>query len=158
MKFEIIQENEIIETCSMIERACRQSSIVDFYPEETVEGLVSTHNYDFIKRRMTWTHFYVLKDNDKIIGCGAIGPYWNSLTESCLFTVFVAPEYQGKGYGRKIIECLENDEYGLRAKTIYVHSSISAIPFYKKNGYKHKSGQLNYQDGHFELEKHFNRK
>ena len=156
MKLEILKESEINETCAMIERACRQSTLVDFYPAETVNGIVTTCDYDFIKRRMTWTHFYVLKVDDKIVGCGAIGPYWDSLTESCLFTIFVDPSYQGKGYGRKIIECLENDEYGLRAKTIYVHSAISAIPFYKKNGYEHKNGQLNYQDGHFELEKKFN--
>lgn len=155
MKFEIIKENEIEETCLMIERACRCSSLANFYPKEYVEGVIKNQNYDFIKRRMTWTHFYVLKDDDKIIGCGAIGPYWDSLTESCLFTIFVDPDYQGKRYGSKILEGLEKDEYGLRAKTIYVHSAMSAIPFYKKNGYNHKNGQLNYQDGHFELEKHF---
>lgn len=157
MEFEIIKENEIEETRLMIERACRQSSLVDFYPEETVDGIIKSLNYDSIKHRASWTHFYVLKLNNKIIGCGAIGPYWNSLTESCLFTIFVDPAYQGRGYGSKIIENLEKDEYGLRAKTIHVHSAISAIPFYKKSGYKHKNNNLNFQDGHFELEKHFNK-
>ncbi len=153
MVIDLIKESEIAETCNMIERACKNSSMTDFYPQDYLDNLVINHNHDIIKRRMTWTHFYVMKSDDKIIACGAIGPYWDSLTESCLFTIFVEPEYQRKGYGRKIVERLEKDEFALRAKTIYVHSAISAIPFYKKLGYVHKNGNLNYEDGHFELEK-----
>lgn len=153
MKIEIIKESEIAETCNMIERSCKNSSLTEFYPQDYLDSLIINQNFDFIKRRMTWTHFYVMKADNKIIACGAIGPYWDSLTESCLFTVFVEPDYQRKGYGRKIVERLEKDEFGLRAKTIYVHSAISAIPFYKKLGYTHKNGKLNYENGHFELEK-----
>jgi len=32
-----------------------------------------------------------------------------------------------------------------------------AIPFYKKMGYEHKNGELNYDDGHFAMEKFFDR-
>ena len=32
-----------------------------------------------------------------IVGCGAIGPYWDKEDESSFFTIFVLPEYQGKG-------------------------------------------------------------
>lgn len=42
-------------------------------------------------------------DEGVIIGCGAIGSYWGKKDESSLFTIFVLPEYQGKGIGRKII-------------------------------------------------------
>ena len=57
-----------------------------------------------------------------------------------MFTIFVLPEYQGKGVGRKIIETLENDEYFLRAKRIEVPASITACDFYKKLGYTYKNG------------------
>jgi GNAT superfamily N-acetyltransferase len=71
--------------------------------------------------------------------------------------IFVDSDYQGKGYGRKIIETLEKDEYFLRAERIEIPASMSAIPFYRKMGYEHKNGELIYEDGHFALEK-FNRK
>ena len=58
-----------------------------------------------------WTHFYVVCDGDKIIGCGAIGPYWDHDDESSLFTIFVLSEYQGKGIDRRIIETLEQDVF-----------------------------------------------
>ena len=49
---------------------------------------VESLNYEGVKKRASWTHFYVIKENDKIVACGAIGPYWNSLTESSLFTIY----------------------------------------------------------------------
>ena len=82
--------------------------------------------------------FYVAYEENKIIGCGAIGPYWNRENESSLFTIFVLPEYQGKGIGRKIIETLEQDEYFLRANRIEIPASITATPFYLKMGYTFK--------------------
>ncbi len=75
-----------------------------------------------------------------IIGCGAIGPYWEREDESSLFMIFVLPEYQSKGIGRKIIETLEQDEFFLRAKRIEIPASITAVPFYLKMGYKYKNG------------------
>ena len=83
---------------------------------------------------------YVLEDEGKIIGCGAIGPYWGREDESSLFTIFVLPEYQGKGIGRKIVETLEQDEYFLRAKRIEIPASITGVPFYLKMGYHYKNG------------------
>ncbi len=87
-----------------------------------------------------WTHFFVVCEAEKNIGCGAIGPFWGKEDESCLFTIFVLPEYQGKGIGRKIIDVLEHDEYFLRAKRIEIPASITAVPFYLKMGYTYKNG------------------
>ncbi|MDE6732710.1 MAG: GNAT family N-acetyltransferase [Oscillospiraceae bacterium] len=87
-----------------------------------------------------WTNLYVVCDDNKIIGCGAIGPYWGKEDESSLFTIFVLPEYQGKGVRRKIIETLEEDEYFLRARRIEIPSSITAVGFYRKMGYDYKNG------------------
>ena len=95
---------------------------------------------DRVIERAGWTHFYVVCDGNVIVGCGAIGPYWGKEDESSLFNIFVLPEYQGKGVGRKIIETLESDDYFLRAKRIEIPASITACPFYKKMGYTYKNG------------------
>ena len=110
------------------------------YSEEWINALEKRAQPSDILERAAWTHFYVVEDNDTIIGCGAIGPYWGSETESSLFTIFVLPEYQGKGIGRKIIETLEQDEYFLRAKRVEVPASITAVNFYRKLGYDYKNG------------------
>lgn len=83
---------------------------------------------------------YVACDELRIVGCGTIAEYWGSQTESILLTVFVLPEYQGKGIGKQIIKTLEQDEYFLRAKRIEVPASITAVEFYRKMGYEYKNG------------------
>ena len=153
MNIELIKESEIQETCEMVVRACKYSDFAKFYPQSSFDAVFEETNYEHIKQRAEYGHFYVAKENGKIIGCGGIGAYWGSLTESWIFTVFVHPDYQRKGVGRKIIEFLENDEYAKRANRIEIKAAMSAIPFYRKLGYEHKNGQLSYANGHFDLEK-----
>ena len=93
-----------------------------------------------VLQRTSWMHFYVACDEKKIVGCGAIGPYWGKEDESSLFNIFVLPEYQGRGIGKQIIATLEEDEFFLRAKRIEIPSSITAVEFYKKMGYTYKNG------------------
>jgi len=110
------------------------------YPEDLMDQLIEYETPERVLERAGWTHFYVVEDEGQIIGCGAIGPYWGKEDESSLFTIFVLPEYQGKGVGRQIIETLENDEYFLRARRIEIPASITGVPFYLKMGYHYKNG------------------
>ena len=110
------------------------------YSTEDINALEKQLQPAGVLERASWTHFYVAEENGDIIGCGAIGPYWGSDTESSLFTIFVLPEYQGKGVGRKIIETLEQDEFFLRAERVEVPASITGVGFYRKLGYEYKNG------------------
>ena len=124
---------------AMIIRTERITNSKD-YSEEWINALEKRAQLSDILERAGWTHFYVVEENDTIVGCGAIGPYWGSETESSLFNIFVSPEYQGKGIGRKIVETLEQDEYFLRANRVEVPASITAVNFYRKLGYDYKNG------------------
>ncbi len=110
------------------------------YPPEFIEENVKSHSPEVIAERAKDAHFYVVCDGEKIIGCGGITGYWGSETESYLLTIFVLPEYQSMGIGRKIVETLENDEYFKRAWRTEVGSSITAVNFYRKMGYTFKNG------------------
>ncbi len=110
------------------------------YSAENIGVLEKKMQPSGVLERAGWTHFYVAEEGGDIIGCGAIGPYWGNETESSLFNIFVLPEYQGKGVGRKIIETLERDEYFLRAKRVEVPASITGVGFYRKLGYEYKNG------------------
>ena len=110
------------------------------YPPEVVDALVEMETPEHVAERASWTHFYVAEDEGTIIGCGAIGPFWGKEDESSLFTIFVLPEHQGKGVGRKIIETLEEDEFFLRARRIEIPASVTGAPFYEKMGYGYKNG------------------
>lgn len=53
-------------------------------------------------------------------------------------SIFVLPEFHGKGVGRKIINTLETDEFYVRASRIEIPASITATEFYRKFGYDYK--------------------
>ena len=133
------QPEDAEEVSALIIKTLRTVNIKDYSSEYIENDVVRLQPKDILKRA-EWTHFYVVFDDDMIIGCGAIGPYWEREDESSLFMIFVLPEYQSKGIGRKIIETLEQDEFFLRAKRIEIPASITAVPFYLKMGYKYKNG------------------
>lgn len=111
----------------------------DYSPEFIAENIRS-HSAEVIRKRAEESHFYVAVDGKIIIGCGGITGYWGSTEESYLVSVFVLPDYQGKGVGKMIIEALEADEYFLRAWRTEVGSSLTAVNFYRKMGYEYKNG------------------
>ena len=139
MNIRRFKESDAEAVSAVVIKTLRISNVKD-YPAELMEEVVKTMQPQNILERAGWTHFYVVEDGDKIIGCGSIGPFWGKEDESGLFTIFVLPEYQGKGIGRSIIETLEKDEYFLRAKRIEIPSSITGCQFYRKFGYDYKNG------------------
>ena len=138
----------------IIIRTLREVNIRDYTPEY-IEETAAKMDPQQILRRAEWTHFYVILDGEAIVGCGAIGPYWGKEDESTLFTIFVLPEYQRKGVGRRIIETLEADEYFLRAKRVEIPASVTGCAFYRKFGYEYKNGVTEPdEEGLLRLEKH----
>ena len=150
-RFEAGDENAVSE---LIAQTLRTTNIHD-YTEEFIENEVRTLTPEYIAWRASWTHFYVACEGNAMIGCGAIGSYWGSETQSSLFTIFVLPQYQGKGVGRSIIRTLEADEYALRAQRIEIPASITACGFYRKMGYDYKNGvKTPDEEGLLRLEKY----
>ena len=139
MKIRLFQQGDAIEVASLVARTLKESNSQD-YSAEYIEDTITSHSAEVLIERAKEGHMYVVCDKERIVGCGAIAGYWGSQTESILLTIFVLPEYQGKGIGSKIIHTLEQDEYFLRAKRIEIPASITAVEFYRKMGYDYKNG------------------
>ncbi len=134
-----LKEQDAQAVSELIITTIRISNVGD-YPADLMEELVKTQTPDHVLERASWMHFYVAEEGGAIIGCGAIGPYWGKADESSLFSIFVHPDYQGRGIGRAIVETLEKDEFALRARRIEIPASITGLPFYRKLGYSFKNG------------------
>lgn len=139
MEIRRFEKSDAAAVSELIRTTLRTSNAQD-YPAEMIDALVTRETPEYILQRVSWTHFYVVEDDSRIIACGAIGPYWDKQDESALFTIFVHPDHQGKGIGRAIMETLEKDEFALRAKRIEIPASITGLPFYQKMGYSFKDG------------------
>lgn len=139
MKIRLFKEEDAAEVERVIAETLRISNSRD-YSKEYIEANISSHSADVLIERAKQGHTYVACDGTRIVGCGTSAGYWGSETESILLTIFVLPEYQGRGIGRRIIETLEQDEYFLRAKRIEIPASITAVDFYRKLGYDYKNG------------------
>lgn len=148
------QSGDESQICDVVKKDLLTINIRD-YSEEAMIKLANSHNEDLIKKRAKIFHAYVITDGQKIVGVGMIGPYWDSLTESSLFTIFLDPDYIGHGLGRMIMETLENDEYFKRANRVEIPSSITSVEFYKHFGYHFKkNGHIVDKQGMYRIEKY----
>lgn len=141
MNFKIkrFEEQDAAEVSAVIGEALRISNAPD-YPPEIIREMLELYAPENLLEQAEGENLYVLWEGEKAVGCGGIAPYMGRGTESILVTIFVLPEYQGKGAGRRIMEALESDPYFLRAERVVIHSSITARDFYRKLGYRFSDG------------------
>lgn len=149
-----IRNEDAKEVAELIKRTLYEVNIKDYSIKDLENSSIQLSPED-LKKRVEENSYYVVEEDKKIIGVGGIGSYNGRKDESYIMSVFVLPEYIGKGIGRRIIEALEADEYFKRAKRTEVASSITALEFYKKLGYSYKDGieEKNEEEQNYRLEK-----
>ena len=151
-RFKIGDEKEIV---NLIRSARRKANIRD-YSDGLIEELCNEINEDIIIERGIKYHTYVVLCGNRIIGVGSVSKYLDKENEVQFHNIYVLPECQGKGIGKIIIKCLEDDEYCKNAKKIHIFSSITAMEFYRHMGYSFtKNGYIVDSDGEYKLEKNF---
>ncbi|KRL05403.1 GNAT family N-acetyltransferase [Liquorilactobacillus oeni] len=155
IKHRLFKENDAAKVAELVATTMLTTNIKDYSKEYLENDLKNLTGKDFIEKAK-YFHCYVLVDDtkDKIVAVGSIGPYWGKKDESSLFNIFVLPEYQRHGIGKKLIEVLEQDAYFKRAKRVEIPASITGLKFYQKMGYSFKNGNETLdEEGLYRLEK-----
>lgn len=129
----------------IIHRCMHEVNYIDYTPQQFEKYLArftKSWLFDIINTR----HYYEVWYQGKIIACGGVSRDSSQKGQSYFTAIFVNPDYQGCGVGRKLIAHLEQDAWCLDSELIEIPSSKSSHGFYHKCGYKYRSYPPVYSD------------
>lgn len=121
-------ESGNLETVTAIVQQTIQQIYPKYYPHGVVRFFSELHQAEKIMEDIEKDCVWMLYADGQIVGTG-------TLKENHITRVFVLPEYQGKGYGSRIMEALEKlaaEKY----HKVCLDASLPAASFYAARGYR----------------------
>ena len=94
------QNSDAGEVSKLIIHTLRTSNSKD-YSSEYIENTVKKFTPEGVIQRAEWTHFYVVCDEELIVGCGAIGPIGTKKTKAACLPSLYCRNIREKGLDRK---------------------------------------------------------
>jgi GNAT superfamily N-acetyltransferase len=142
---EIVEANQSdIPRLQEILESAIEYSAREYYTEDEIASL--THSYTSVYSTMipmVGSEVLVAKDGDKITGFGAV-----ELDFSVIESLFVSPQRMGEGIGSTILSVIEERLKSVGKRGSCVFSSLNAVEFYGRNGYKkHSERMIDAPDG-----------
>lgn len=98
-----------------------------YYPKEVVDFFCQLHSIENIQKNLANHSVGILIDEGIIVGTGCF-------LDEHITRVYVLPQYQKKGYGTYIMDCLEL-EISKKYKKAYLDASLPASHLYERRGY-----------------------
>lgn len=102
-----------------------------YYSAGAVQFFLDLHQEQNIREAMEKEEIYFAVIQGKLVGTGSIRG-----NEIC--RLFILPEYQGKGYGSRLMDMLE-DRVFRKYPAIHIDASFPAESMYLKRGYREKA-------------------
>jgi GNAT superfamily N-acetyltransferase len=112
----------------VIVSALRESNARD-YPREVIERLAQIFSPAAVLDMMGKRTVFVATSGQRIVGTA-------SLDRGVVHAVFVAPDIQRCGVGRRLMAEVERAARSEGTATLVVQSSVTAVPFYARLGFK----------------------
>jgi GNAT superfamily N-acetyltransferase len=106
-----------------------KKSYADSYPQEAIEYFLNHHSKENMEKDIPKGYTFVLELEGGIIASG-------SIVGNEIKRVFVLPEYQGRGYGRKIMAKIEEVALNNGIRRVELCASLPSKDFYLALGYK----------------------
>ncbi|WP_410508798.1 GNAT family N-acetyltransferase [Methanosarcina hadiensis] len=105
------------------------------YSCEAIDYFKEYNNTESILNDILKGHLLILTCGEEIIGTG-------TLLGSNIRRIFVKPEYQSMGLGKRIMHELEKEALGEKIRKMDLHASLTAHSFYKDLGYQVQSEEV----------------
>ena len=116
------------EAVSQVVRLALLTTNARDYPAARIEALHDYFTPAKIRQLAGERYCLVAEENGLVVGTGAF-------EDDELKTVFVLPQYQGKGVGRQLLDALEHRARQLGLPSLRVPPSRTSYGFYEKMGY-----------------------
>jgi GNAT superfamily N-acetyltransferase len=122
-------DNKDLERLNFIVRSTIKKSYSGIYPREAVDYFLELHSVENMKKDIPGGYTCMLELDREIVGTG-------SVVKNEMKRVFVLPEYQGRGFGKKIMVKLEENALNKGLKKVELCASLPSKDFYLYLGYK----------------------
>lgn len=99
-----------------------------YYPREVVDFFCKHHSKEHILEGIASEHMRVLTEDNSIVGTGCF-------CNNHITGLYVLPQYQKRGYGSHIMDCLEA-EISKKYDVSTLEASLPAVNLYEHRGYK----------------------
>ena len=103
----------------------------DFYSPKAIKEWLKDISEENVKHQFQNSSWIVAKTNNKLVGFGQY-----SVDGGEIYQINIDPKYVKQGVGRKLYEHMENTFENRGIEKISLNSTLNAIEFYKKLGFK----------------------
>jgi len=131
----LIQERDLQRVSALIQNTLLVSNLAD-YDLEIIGNLQDAFKTDQLRALAGKRRIYLLEEDGVLLG--TIG-----LEDDKVYNFFVSPERQGSGVGGQLLDFVENLARAEGLRKITVDSSLTAVSFYRRKGYRQTGEQNN---------------
>lgn len=121
---------------------------IEYYKQSEIE--VALELVNGIEALIDSGNYFVAENENVIVGCGGVSLNLAEPKKSEIRGFFVAPEFSRKGIASKILAYCEAYCLQIGVKFLFLTSTLSGEPFYKKFGFiQTERFNQNLSNGHF---------
>jgi ribosomal protein S18 acetylase RimI-like enzyme len=131
----LIEERDLERVSALIQNTLLVSNLAD-YDLEIVGNLQGSFSPDRLRSLSRKRSIYVFVQAGLLLG--TIG-----LEGDKVYNFFVSPDRQGSGIGSELLDYVENRARAQGQRKLNVDSSLTAVAFYRKRGYRRTGEQNN---------------
>jgi GNAT superfamily N-acetyltransferase len=130
-----MEERDLQRVSALIQNTLLVSNVVD-YDLEIIGNLQVAFSPEQLRALAEKRKIYILEEDRLLLG--TIG-----LDGDRVCNFFVSPDRQGSGVGGELLDFVENQARSEGRRKLIVDSSLTAVSFYRKKGYRRQGEQNN---------------
>jgi GNAT superfamily N-acetyltransferase len=135
----LIEAQDLQRVSALIQNTLLISNLSD-YDLEIIGNLIDAFSPDQLRALAGKRRIYIYEEEGVLLG--TIG-----LEDGKVYNFFVSPDRQGSGVGGELLDFVEKKARAEGRRKLTVDSSLTAVSFYRRKGYRRTGEQNNRSSG-----------